>query len=99
MFTATLADTAISRTRQWPRWMRYAVTIGIVVAIFLLRMAVSPVLPLGYPYLLALLAVLLSAALFDHASGMLAAALSAALAAHFYLPPLGSLAVERQGDV
>jgi two-component system, sensor histidine kinase PdtaS len=99
MLRAALANTAISRTRRWPAWARYAATLAIVVAIFLLRRAADPILPQGYPYLLAFLAVLLSAALFDHAAGLLAAALSAALAAYFYLPPLGSLAVERQGDV
>ena len=99
MLRAALANTAISRTRRWPAWARYAATLAIVVAAFLLRRAADPILPQGYPYLLAFLAVLLSAALFDHAAGLLAAALSAALAAYFYLPPLGSLAVERQGDV
>ena len=99
MLRAALANTAISRTRRWPTWARYVATLAIVVAIFLLRRAADPILPQGYPYLLAFLAVLLSAALVDHAAGLLAAALSAALAAYFYLPPLGSLAVERQGDV
>ena len=99
MLRTALANTAISRTRRWPAWARYAATLDIVAAVFLLRRAADPILPQGYPYLLAFLAVLLAAALFDHAAGLLAAALSAALAAHFYLPPLGSLAVERQGDV
>jgi two-component system, sensor histidine kinase PdtaS len=44
-------------------------------------------------------AVLLSAALFDHASGLLATALSTLLADWSYLPPVGSLAVQNQGDV
>ena len=102
MLRAALANTAISRTRRWPTWARYAATLAIVAAAFLLRRAADPILPQGYPYLLAFLAflaMLLSAALFDHAAGLLAAALSAALAAYFYLPPLGSLAVERQGDL
>ena len=93
MLRSALANTAISRTRRWPTWARYAVTVAIVAAAFLLRRAADPILPQGYPYLLAFLAVLLSAALFDHAAGLLAAALSGALAAYFYLPPLGSLAV------
>ena len=42
---------------------------------------------------------LLSAALFDHASGLLAITLSAALADWFYLPPIGRLAAQAQGDV
>jgi two-component sensor histidine kinase len=99
MLRTALANTAISRTRRWPTWARYAVTLAIVAAIFALRRAADPILPPGYPYLLAFLAVLLSAALFDHASGVLATALSAALAAYFYLPPVGSLAVQNQGDV
>ena len=99
MLRAALANTAISRTRRWPTSARYGATLAIVAAAFLLRRAADPILPQGYPYLLAFLAVLLSAALFDHAAGLLAAALSAALAAYFHLPPLGSLAVERQGDV
>jgi two-component sensor histidine kinase len=99
MIRTALANAAISRTRRWPTWARYASTTVIVAAIFLLRRAADPILPAGYPYLLAFLAVLLSAALFDHASGLLATALSAALAAYFYLPPVGSLAVQDQGDV
>src|SRR5689334_15257270 len=91
MLRSALAHTAISRTRRWPTWARYAATVGIVGAIFLLRRAADPILPPGYPYLLAFVAVLLSAALFNHASGLLATALSAALAAYFYLLPTGSL--------
>ena len=99
MIRTALANSAISRTRRWPPWARYGTTVAIVVAIFLLRRAADPILPQGYPFLLATVAILLSAALFDHASGVLATALSGALATYFYLAPVGSLAVQNQGDV
>jgi K+-sensing histidine kinase KdpD len=98
MIRTALAKAAISRTRRWPTWARYAATIAIVAVIFLLRRAADPILPPGYPYLLAFVAVLLSAVLFNHASGLLATALSALLADWYYLPPVGSVAVENQGD-
>jgi len=44
-------------------------------------------------------AILLSAALFNHASGLLAPALSGLLADWFYLPPVGSLDVQNRGDM
>src|SRR5690348_17316126 len=99
MIRSALANATISRTRHWPTWARYATTVAIVAATFLLRRAADPILPQGYPFLLASVAVLLSAALFDHASGVLATALSGALASYFYLPPTGSLAVQNQGDI
>ncbi|WP_052389738.1 DUF4118 domain-containing protein [Belnapia moabensis] len=99
MIRTTLANATISHTRRWPTWARYAAAAAIVAAAFLLRRAADPILPQGYPYLLAFVAVLLSAALFDHATGLLATGLSAALAAYFYLPPVGSLAVQNQGDI
>jgi two-component sensor histidine kinase len=99
MLRSILAHTLIARTRRWPTWARYAATVGIVAAVFLLRLAADPILPAGYPYLLAFVAVLLSAALFDHAAGLLATGLSALLADWSYLPPVGSLAVQDQGDV
>ena len=98
MLRAALANTAISRTRRWPAWARYAATLAIVAAIFLLRRAADPILPQGYPYLLAFLAVLLSAALFDHAAAARRRALGGARRL-LLPPPLGSLAVQSQGDV
>ena len=99
MISATFADKAVSRTRRWPTWARYATTIAFVAAIFLLRWVADPVLPQGYPFLLASMAVLLSAALFNHAAGLIATGFSALLENWFYLPPTGSLAVQNQGDV
>jgi two-component sensor histidine kinase len=99
MLRSVLVNAAISRTRRWPTWARYASATAIVAATFLLRRAADPILPQGYPYLLAFVAVLLSAALFNHASGVLATVLSGALAAYFYLPPVSSFAVQNQGDV
>jgi K+-sensing histidine kinase KdpD len=98
MIRTALAKAAISRTRRWPTWARYAASTAIVAVVFLLRRAADPILPPGYPYLLAFVAVLLSAVLFNHASGLLATALSALLADWYYLPPVGSVAVENQGD-
>lgn len=99
MLNPTLANTVISHTRRWPTWARYTATAAIVGIVFLLRRAADPILPQGYPYLLAFGAILLSAALFDHLSGLLATTLSGLLAAWFYLPPVDSLAVENQGDM
>lgn len=47
----------------------------------------------GYPFLLFIPAIFLSALLLDRASGLYATALSAGLAAYFFIEPVGSLAV------
>lgn len=47
----------------------------------------------GYPFLLFMPAIFLSALFFDRASGLYATALSAALAAYFFIEPVGRLEV------
>lgn len=47
----------------------------------------------GYPFLLFIPAIFLSALLLDRASGLYATALSAGLGAYFFIEPVGSLAV------
>jgi|GEM_PF-715176 len=76
------------RTRSIPVPLRYLCAAGIVLVIFGLRHAVE-VPQTGGPLAHLLLAVLLSAALFDSGSGYVATALGAALGAWFYLPPTG----------
>jgi len=99
MIRTASVNATISRTRRWPTWARYAATTTIVVAMLLLRRTADPILLQGYPFLLAFVAVLLSAVLFDRASGLLATALSAALTAYFYLSPTGSFAIQNQADM
>jgi K+-sensing histidine kinase KdpD len=87
----TLAAGLAARTRALPPLARHAVTVAIVLGVFLVRRAADPVLGDDYPFLLFFVAVLLAAALFDHWAGLLATALSALLVAYFYLPPIGRL--------
>lgn len=47
----------------------------------------------GYPFLLFFPAIIMSALLFDRASGLYTTALSASLAAYFFIEPIGSFAV------
>jgi hypothetical protein len=86
-------------SRALPIAVRYLATIAIVLAFFLIRQFADAVLPPGYPFLFFFVAVLLCAALFDRGSGLVATATSAALAAYFYLPPIGSLHVEEGRQV
>jgi len=98
MLRRPAASRIVVRTRTLPVWVGYATTVAIVLATFLLRWAVDPILPLSYPYLLAFVAIVVSASLFNHGSGLLATALSAIIVAYLYLPPVGSLAVQTAGD-
>lgn len=68
-----------------------------VLAAFGLHMLLADNLP-GSPFLLFLPAVMLSALLCDHGSGLYAAVLSTLLAVYFLVPPAGSFLVAR-GDV
>ena len=86
----------IGRTRAQPVLVRYLATLAIVLATFLLRIAAEPALPAGYPFLLFFVAILLSAALFDHGTGLFAVVLSALLAAVFLMPRAGEA---RLGEV
>jgi two-component sensor histidine kinase len=84
----------LGRTRSLPIAVRYGATVGIVMLMFLLRLAAEPMLPEGYPFLLFFVAILLSSALFDHGSGLVAVVLSSLLSATWFMPPTGSLKLE-----
>jgi two-component sensor histidine kinase len=84
----------LGRTRSLPVLARYLVTAAIIAAAFALRHAMDPILPDGYPFLVAFVGILLASALFDHGAGLFAVVLSALLAAWFYIPPFGEAAVE-----
>lgn len=88
----------LQRMRALPAPLRYAATVAIVLGIFLLRRLTDPFLPVVYPFEHFLIAVLLSAALFDRNAGFLATGLSVLLGAWFYLPPFGSLMIAEARD-
>lgn len=89
----------IHRTRALPVPVRYGATIGMVAIIFALQQAVAPWLPEGYPILPFFIAILLSAALFDHGTGLLAVTLSALLATTFPITPDGHPRAEETGEL
>ncbi len=73
--------------RAMPLPLRWAVVAALVLAAFLLRSRVFTALP-PLPMLFFLPAIMLSALAFGRGSGFLATALSAAVAAYFFLPPV-----------
>jgi len=85
----------LAQTRPASPATRLAVTALITVAALLLREALTPIMPEGYPFLLSAFAVLLSAALFDFKAGVLSVAIGCASAAYFYFPPLYSFRVHQ----
>jgi two-component sensor histidine kinase len=86
-------------SRRLPLPARYVAAVAITVAVFALLRLSGDLLPANYPFLGLLVAVLLSAALFDRGSGLVATGTSVLLAAYFDLPPLGSLAVDDPRDL
>jgi two-component sensor histidine kinase len=96
--TSSLTKVA-ARTRGLSMPLRFAGTAAIVACVFLLRRAVNPILPDGYPYLLSFVAILLSSCLFARGSGLVATVLCGMLAVWFYLPPLYSPVVENASDI
>jgi len=74
-------------------WVRYTATAAIVGCAALVRVALDQVM-LGYPLLLFVPAVFLSALLFDRGSGFLATLLSALLAALVFIEPRWSLLID-----
>ncbi len=88
----------LQRTRAWPVAARYAATILIVLVVFGVRHALTEGAVPGYPFGDFLLAVLISAALFDHGAGLVATAVAAGLGTWFYLPPGGTLIPESQRE-
>jgi two-component sensor histidine kinase len=85
--------TFMTHTRPLPLAARIIGTVGLVAIFSLARLAVDPIWPAGYPFLLAFLAVILAAALFNENSGIIATILTALFGMYFYLPPTGSLKV------
>lgn len=90
------AQTIVARTRRWPTWRRYLAATGAVAAAAALRWALGPWLA-GANYFLFLVAVALSALLFERGSGIWASILSVATVAYLFSPPLYSFAM-REGD-
>jgi two-component sensor histidine kinase len=88
---------ALLPRRRYPVLLRYGTTAVIVGFAFLLRLILDEPLH-GYPFLLFIPAVFLSALLFDRGSGFFATALSTALAASFFMEPGGTLG-DRAGQL
>ena len=84
---------ALLPRRQPSVIVRYAITLTIVGCAALLRLSLDEPLR-GYPLLLFIPAVFLSALLFDRGSGFLATLVSAALAAGLFIEPPGIVLVE-----
>jgi two-component sensor histidine kinase len=84
---------AILPRRQTSILARYGITVAIVGSAALLRLALDEPLR-GYPLLLFIPAVFLSALLFDRGSGFIATLLSAGIAAAFFIEPRGSWLIE-----
>jgi K+-sensing histidine kinase KdpD len=80
---------AILPQRQTSILVRYGVTAAIVGCAGLLRLALDESLR-GYPLLLFIPAVFLSALLFDRGSGFIATLLSAVVAGAYFIEPRGS---------
>src|SRR3954452_5904613 len=80
-------------TRDWSMWGQFGATAAIVAAATLLMLWLWPILE-GFPFLLYFPAIILSALLFDHRSGVLAVGLSALAVTGLFLPPFGSLRIE-----
>ncbi|MBX9700097.1 MAG: ATP-binding protein [Acetobacteraceae bacterium] len=70
-----------------------------MLAAFGLRQASTPWLPDEHPFLLFFVAILISAALFDHGTGLMATVLSALLAAGWLMPALARLRVDDPRDL
>jgi signal transduction histidine kinase len=68
-----------------PGWVRYAFATVIVLVCFTMRWSLSDVMHYS-PYLLFLLAVILTSLLFDRGTGFYSVFLSAALAYYFFIP-------------
>jgi K+-sensing histidine kinase KdpD len=84
---------AILPRRQPSVLVRYSMTAAIIGCTALLRLALDDSLR-GYPLLLFIPAVFLSALLFDRGSGFVATLLSAILAAAFFIEPRGNVFID-----
>lgn len=67
-----------------PLWLRYALTIALVLLFFAIRSGLGATLN-GYPFLLFFLPIIVSAVVFNRGSGLVAVAVSSLLAWYFFL--------------
>jgi two-component sensor histidine kinase len=98
MAPADSLNRAIRRTRALPVWLRYTITLAIVLAVLLLQMTSDRVLGESYPFMPFFIPILLAACLFDHGSGLLATVASALMVTWFDLPPAGRFRLEGGAD-
>ena len=78
---------------NFPIWMRYTLTLGLVGIAFFARVMLDDHLR-SYPVLLFIPAIFLSSVLFDRGSGIVATVAGAALAAVYFIPgPPSSAAI------
>ena len=78
--------------------IRYATAVVLIGAFLLLRFTLQPVLGQSVPYLLFFPAIMLAAWIGGVGPGLLATALSTALAAHFFLEPIRSFTIHSSAD-
>src|SRR3954454_2312872 len=83
--------------RVLPRWLRYLLTLAIVLIFFTARAVLADVQ--GAPFLLFSPAIIISAFVFDRGSGFVATFFSAALALYFFMPPQNALALQDVGEL
>lgn len=76
-------------TQNWPPIVRYACTLGIVALITVLEFIMWT--GSSYPFVLSIVAVIASAALFGQWAGIFATILSAVISTYFFVAPLHSL--------
>ena len=89
---------AAAPLHELPVWARFLGATLLVAAGFGARLAFDATL-FGYPFLVLLPSIILSAALFNSGTGMYATALSTGLAVYFFIEPVGSFTMARTGDV
>jgi PAS domain S-box-containing protein len=83
--------------RGMPVWLRYLLTVVIVLACFLVRSLIPGAQ--GYPFLFFLPAIVLASFLFDRGSGFLATFVSTGLAIYFFIEPRDTFVLRNIGEV
>lgn len=78
-------------------WVRYGVTVGLVLLTTAVRYSLDPVLR-AYPFLLYIPTIFLVSLLFDRASGFLAVLLSCVLTAYLFIEPKYQFTIADPGD-
>ncbi|HEV7252918.1 MAG TPA: PAS domain-containing protein [Mesorhizobium sp.] len=82
--------------RSMPLWVRYGLTLLIVLICFSARYALGGIYP--YPYLVFLPGIVFASFVFDRGSGFLATFVSAALALYFFVEPRTSFVLSDIGS-